>query len=109
MMEERSACRSLLHPSSRPHSSLIIASSRSFVPRPPERSGPAEARRRIPSLTFPVELWRSLRTFAGLLRIFTVRATYYCFAIDTTSTDSAIYNSREGTGQRPALVIQVAP
>src|SRR5437870_7996640 len=33
----------------------------------------------------------------------------YCFAIDTTSTDSAIYNSREGTGQHPALVLQVAP
>ena len=33
----------------------------------------------------------------------------YCFAIDTASTDSAIYNSREGTGQKPALVLQVAP
>ena len=33
----------------------------------------------------------------------------YCFAIDTTSTDSAIYNSREGTGQKPALVLQVVP
>ena len=33
----------------------------------------------------------------------------YCFAIDTTSTDSAIYNSREGTGQHPALVVQVTP
>src|SRR5437867_677553 len=33
----------------------------------------------------------------------------YCFAIDTTSTDSAIYNSREGSGVPPALVVQVAP
>ena len=33
----------------------------------------------------------------------------YCFAIDTTSTDSAIYNSREGAVQRPAVVVQVAP
>ncbi|TMB54978.1 MAG: DNRLRE domain-containing protein [Deltaproteobacteria bacterium] len=33
----------------------------------------------------------------------------YCFAIDTTSTDSAIYNSREGTGTRPALALQVIP
>ncbi|TMA61845.1 MAG: DNRLRE domain-containing protein, partial [Deltaproteobacteria bacterium] len=33
----------------------------------------------------------------------------YCFAIDTTSTDSAIYNSREGSGLKPALVLQVAP
>src|SRR5205807_10158897 len=33
----------------------------------------------------------------------------YCFAIDTTSTDSAIYNSREGTGQKPALTVTVAP
>src|SRR5437870_2824240 len=33
----------------------------------------------------------------------------YCFALDTTSTDSAIYNSREGTGQKPALVLQVVP
>jgi len=33
----------------------------------------------------------------------------YCFAIDTASTDSAIYNSREGSVQRPALVVQVAP
>ena len=33
----------------------------------------------------------------------------YCFAIDTASTDSAIYNSREGTGQKPALVLQVVP
>jgi len=33
----------------------------------------------------------------------------YCFAIDTTSTDSAIYNSREGTGTRPAMALQVVP
>jgi hypothetical protein len=33
----------------------------------------------------------------------------YCFAIDTTSTDSAIYNTREGSGEPPALVVQVAP
>ena len=33
----------------------------------------------------------------------------YCFAIDTTSTDSAIYTSREGTGQKPALTLTVAP
>ena len=33
----------------------------------------------------------------------------YCFAIDTASTDSAIYNSREGAAQRPAVVVQVAP
>jgi len=33
----------------------------------------------------------------------------YCFAIDTTSTDGVDYNSREGTGQHPALVVQVAP
>src|SRR2546427_821486 len=33
----------------------------------------------------------------------------YCFAIDTASTDSAIYNSREGSGGPPALVVQVAP
>src|SRR5207244_12490011 len=33
----------------------------------------------------------------------------YCFAIDTASTDSAIYNSREGSGVPPALVVQVAP
>jgi len=33
----------------------------------------------------------------------------YCFAIDTASTDSAIYNSREGALQRPAVTIQVAP
>ena len=33
----------------------------------------------------------------------------YCFAIDTASTDSAIYNSREGSVQRPALVLTVGP
>ena len=33
----------------------------------------------------------------------------YCFAMDTTSTDSAIYNSREGTGIKPALTLQVVP
>ena len=33
----------------------------------------------------------------------------YCFAIDTTSTDGVDYNSREGTGQHPTLVVQVAP
>ena len=33
----------------------------------------------------------------------------YCFAIDTVSTDSALYNSREGTGTRPALALQVVP
>ena len=33
----------------------------------------------------------------------------YCFAIDTASTDSAIYNSREGCVQRPALVLTVGP
>ena len=33
----------------------------------------------------------------------------YCFAIDTVSTDSALYNSREGTGTRPALALQVLP
>src|SRR5207244_9833444 len=33
----------------------------------------------------------------------------YCFAIDTASTDSAIYNSREGSGVPPALVGQIAP
>src|SRR5207249_858433 len=32
----------------------------------------------------------------------------YCFALDTSSTDSAIYNSREGSQQRPAMVVQVA-
>ena len=32
----------------------------------------------------------------------------YCFAIDTTSTDSVIYNSREGSLPRPTVVIQVA-
>ena len=32
----------------------------------------------------------------------------YCFALDTSSTDSAIYNSREGSSQRPAMVVQVA-
>src|SRR5881296_3709566 len=32
----------------------------------------------------------------------------YCFAIDTASTDSAIYNSREGSLQHPALVVQTA-
>src|SRR5207249_762509 len=33
----------------------------------------------------------------------------YCFAIDTANTDSAIYNSREGSLQHPALVVQTAP
>ncbi|TMA57365.1 MAG: DNRLRE domain-containing protein [Deltaproteobacteria bacterium] len=33
----------------------------------------------------------------------------YCFAIDTISADGADYNSREGTGQHPALVVQVTP
>ena len=33
----------------------------------------------------------------------------YCFALDTASTDGVDYNSREGTGQHPALVVQVAP
>jgi len=33
----------------------------------------------------------------------------YCFAIDTVSTDSALYNSREGTGTRPTLALQVVP
>jgi len=33
----------------------------------------------------------------------------YCFAIDTASTDSAIYNSREGSLARPAMSITVAP
>ena len=32
----------------------------------------------------------------------------YCFAIDTSSTDGVDYNAREGTGQHPALVVQVA-
>ena len=30
----------------------------------------------------------------------------YCFAIDTPSTDSAIYNSRESAVHRPTLVVQ---
>ena len=33
----------------------------------------------------------------------------YCFAIDTTSTDSAIYNSREGSGVPPALEVHATP
>ncbi len=33
----------------------------------------------------------------------------YCFAVDTTSTDGVDYDSREGTGQHPTLVVQVAP
>ena len=33
----------------------------------------------------------------------------YCFAIDTASTDSAIYNSREGSGVPPALEVHVTP
>jgi len=33
----------------------------------------------------------------------------YCFAIDTTSTDSAIYNSREGSLPHPAVLLTVAP
>jgi len=33
----------------------------------------------------------------------------YCFAIDTASTDSVIYNSREGSLARPALTLTVAP
>ena len=33
----------------------------------------------------------------------------YCFALDTSSTDGVDYNSREGTGQHPVLVVQVAP
>src|SRR5437016_10956301 len=33
----------------------------------------------------------------------------YCFALDTPCTDSAIYNSREGTLQRPAIAVPAAP
>ena len=33
----------------------------------------------------------------------------YCFAIDTASTDSAIYNSREGSLAHPAVLLTVAP
>src|SRR5439155_408929 len=33
----------------------------------------------------------------------------YSFAIDTVSTDSALYKPREGTGTRPALALQVVP
>ena len=29
----------------------------------------------------------------------------YCFAVDTASTDSAIYNSRESSAVRPALLV----
>ena len=33
----------------------------------------------------------------------------YCFAIDTVSTDSVIYNSREGSLAHPAVLLTVAP
>jgi hypothetical protein len=33
----------------------------------------------------------------------------YCFALDTTSTNGVVYNSREGSPERPAVVIELAP
>jgi len=48
------------------------------------------------------------RTAAALLA-FAVAPLPAFAATDTTSTDRAIYNSREGAVQRPAVVVQVAP
>jgi len=33
----------------------------------------------------------------------------YCFALDSTSINGVKYNSRESSGQRPAVLLQVAP
>jgi hypothetical protein len=33
----------------------------------------------------------------------------YCFALDTQSSDNVQYNSREGSSQRPAFVVEVRP
>jgi len=33
----------------------------------------------------------------------------YCFALDSTSVNDVKYNSRESSGQRPALLLQVTP
>ena len=37
-----------------------------------------------------------------------VMSSVYCLALDTTSTDGVDYNSREGSLQRSAVVVQVA-